>query len=526
MQIIPDNYPQVHQGATYVDLVIQALARWPDRQAIVDVGGLKLTYRELGDRILRFASTLESLELKVGDGLAQLASNRADAFVTMVAALRLGVRYTPLHPMGSLEDQLYILKDADVSLLVVDCPVFAERGRELCSQSSDKVKTVSLGDVDYAENLIDMAEQADTAVAAPLPSSNDIAWLAYTGGTTGKPKGVIHTQNSMAATAIVSEAEWEWPQEIRYLACSPISHAAGFLVVPTLLRGGSVYLLPGFDPDKVIDLVEFEGINTLFLVPTMIYVLLDYPRTSEADLSNLDTLIYASAPMSPTRLQDAIHQFGPVMMQCYGQTESIHLTFMGRADHDVTRQERFLSCGRAPAGNLVAILDENGDPLPQGDIGEVCARGATIMLGYWNQPEATAEVFRNGWLHTGDLGYQDEDGFIYLVDRVKDMIISGGFNVYSKEVEDALVDHPDVAQCAVIGAPDEKWGEKVVAVVKRREDTVTDQELMALVKEKKGAVHAPKQVEFVEEIPLTSLGKVDKNALRGQFWTDQTRMVN
>jgi fatty-acyl-CoA synthase len=330
----------------------------------------------------------------------------------------------------------------------------------------------------------------------------------------------------MAATAIVSLAEWEWPDEVRYLACSPISHAAGFLVAPTLLKGGTVYLLPGFDPEKVLDHIERQCVNTLFLVPTMIYGLLDHPRTAEADLSNLEVLIYASAPMSPARLRDSLHQFGPVMMQCYGQTESIHVTFMRKDEHQLDRQERFLSCGRPPAGIRTTILDANNEPLLQGEIGEVCVRGPTVMHGYWKQPEATRETLRGGWLHTGDLGRMDEDGFIYLVDRAKDMIISGGFNVYSKEVEDALATHPAVAQCAVIGVPDEKWGEKVLAIVRLRDERVTEPELIEYVKEKKGSVQAPKEVIFVDQLPLTSLGKTDKNLLRSGYWSDQTRLVN
>jgi fatty-acyl-CoA synthase len=517
----------LHQGSTYVDLVLQGLGRFPEREAVVDAGGMRLTYAELETRIWRFAAVLRELGLAPGDAIAQLTTNRTDAFVTMVAALASNIRYTPLHPMGSLEDQLYILADAEIDALVVDVPYFADRGDQLRQGASGDLKVLTLGEAEFGSNLVAAAEAVEPLKDPALPGYDDIAWVTYTGGTTGKPKGVVHTQGSMAATALVSLAEWQWSQPVKYLASSPISHAAGFLVVPTLLQGGTVYLIPAFDPDAVLDLVEREGVNTLFLVPTMIYVLMDHPRTESADLSNLESIIYASAPMSPTRLREALHLFGPVMMQCYGQTESIHLTLMRKEEHDVRHLDRLASCGRPPAGMVLAILNEAGEPVERGEIGEVCVRGASVMHGYWKQPETTAETLRGGWLHTGDLGYQDNEGFLFLVDRAKDMIISGGFNVYPKEVEDVLTSHPAVAQSAVIGVPDEKWGEKVAAIVVcRPEARVSAEELISLVKERKGAVQAPKIVEFAENLPITALGKTDKKALRKAYWGERERMVN
>jgi fatty-acyl-CoA synthase len=517
----------LYQGSTYFDLILQGLRRWPDREAIVDASGLSLTYSELERRIWRIARVLRDAGLKPGDGVAQLAANRVDTFATMAAALGNGMRYTPLHPMGSLEDQLFILEDAQISALVVDVPYFAERGTQLKAGAGSQLRLYTLGPSELGEDLPALADEAEPEVLADLPGYDDIAWVTYTGGTTGKPKGVIMTQGSMAAKSLISMAEWQWPREIRYLASSPISHAAGFLLIPTFLNGGRVYLTAGFDPDQVLDLVEKERVNTLFLVPTMIYVLMDHPRTREADLSSIESIIYASAPMSPTRLREAIELFGPVMMQCYGQTECIHLTMMRKEEHRLDRPERLASCGRPPAGVRMVLLDGEGREVPAGEIGEVCIRSEAVMRGYWKRPEQTAETLAGGWLHTGDLAYQDEEGFYYLVDRAKDMIISGGFNVYPKEVEDVLTAHPAVANAAVIGVPDEKWGEKVVAVVVPRAGEKTQAaELIDLVKEKKGAIQAPKQVDFVSSLPQTALGKTDKKALRKQYWGDAERMVN
>jgi fatty-acyl-CoA synthase len=517
----------LYQGDTYFDLILKGLRRWPQRDAIVDAGGVSLTYAELEQRIWRVARCLRDAGLKPGDGVAQLAANRVDTFATMAAVLANGMRYTPLHPMGSLEDQLFILEDAEIKVLVVDVPYFAQRGLELQDGASDQLHVFTLGEAEFGTSLPLLADRAEPEILSDLPGFDDIAWVSYTGGTTGKPKGVIMTHGGMAAKSLISMAEWQWPQEIRYLASSPISHAAGFLLIPTFLNGGKVYLTAGFDPDQVLDLVEKERVNTLFLVPTMIYVLMDHPRSGSADLSSIESIIYASAPMSPTRLEEALQLFGPVMLQCYGQTECIHLTMMRKEEHRTDKPGRLASCGRPPAGVHMALLDEQGQPVAPGEVGEVCIRSAAVMGGYWKRPEATAEALAGGWLHTGDLARQDEEGFYYLVDRAKDMIISGGFNIYPREVEDVLTAHPGVALAAVIGIPDEKWGEKVIAVVVPRKGAVVESgELIELVKTRKGAIQAPKQIDLVDAMPQTALGKTDKKALRQRYWGDRERMVN
>ena len=519
------NNSLLHSCGTYIDLILRSLRRWPDNIALVDKNN-ELSYQQLEQRIMSYAATLATLGLKKGDGLAQLASNRADAFVVMAAALLHGIKYTPLHPLGSLEDQIYILVDADINALVIDVPVFAERGVALAERSEvDHVLT--LGPADFGSDLTELAKGQSSDAILPAAQADDIAWVSYTGGTTGQPKGVMMSHQCMASTALISLGEWQWPENIRYLASSPISHAAGFLLAPTFLTGGTSYLIPGFEPNLFLDMVEKYKVNTVFCVPTMLYVLMDSPRTQEVDTSCLETIIYASAPMSPTRLKEALEMFGPIFYQCYGQTESIHLSTLRKEDHDLSKPERLASCGRPPAGMTMELLDEDGKVVAQGQVGEVCVRGPSVMNGYLNKPIETAEALKGDWLHTGDLAYRDEEGFYYLVDRAKDMIISGGFNVYPKEIEDVLTAHPAVSLAAVIGIPDEKWGEAVMAVVVLKEGAdVEKDELIALVKDKKGAVQAPKKVEFVDQLPLTGLGKLDKKELRAQYWGDQTRMVN
>jgi len=261
----------------------------------------------------------------------------------------------------------------------------------------------------------------------------------------------------------------------------------------------------------------------------MVYVLLDHPGIAQADLSSLELIIYGASPMSPARLVEAMKRFGPVFMQLYGQSEAPNcITALHKHEHDPeNRPERLASCGTPSGSSQVALLDDDGKEVRVGEVGEICVRGPLVMLGYWNKPEETEKAFRHGWLHTGDMARRDTDGFIYIVDRSKDLIITGGFNVFPREVEDVLTRHPAVAAAAVIGVPDEKWGEAVKAVVVLKAgETVAPEALIALVREHKGPVQAPKSVDFVDALPVTGLGKPDKKALRARYWSGQQRAVH
>jgi len=331
-------------------------------------------------------------------------------------------------------------------------------------------------------------------------------------------------------TMVMAElAEWDWPAEVRFLAMTPITHAAGVMIMPVLLRSGTYVMSKGFDADRFLDIVARHRITATFLVPTMIYVLLDHPSLAGADLSSLQLIIYGAAPMSPARLKEGMQVFGPVFMQIYAQSEAPNaLTVLRRIDHDPERfPQRLASCGRPIGNSQVRLLDDQGNEVPTGEVGEICVRGPLVMKGYWNKPEESAKALRHGWLYTGDLARADEDGFLYIVDRSKDMIISGGFNVYPREVEDVLTQHPAVSAAAVIGVPDAKWGEAVKAVVVLRAGaSVTPEELIALVRAHKGEVQAPKSVDFADSLPVTGLGKPDKKALRALYWGGQDRAVH
>ena len=362
--------------------------------------------------------------------------------------------------------------------------------------------------------------------ARDLASADTVATLNYTGGTTGKSKGALrhHRELSYFATGIL--AGFEIPDDPRYLAVGPISHVTGTKVLPVLMKGGTVHMLKGFDPDAVFATIARERINFTLFVPTMIYVLLDHPGMAKADLSSLEYLLYGASAMSPSRLIEGIERIGPVFGQLYGQTECYPVSVLRKAEHDRARPELFESCGVPIAACQVKILGEDDQEAPVGEPGEICVRAPHVMAEYWKRPEQTAETLKNGWLHTGDIARADEQGYLCILDRKKDMVVSGGFNIFPREVEDVLATHPDVAMVAVVGMPHPKWGEAVAAVVVARPGArPTPQSLADLVKARKGSAHAPKHIEFVDSLPMTSLGKVDKKALRAKFWAGQTRMV-
>ena len=289
--------------------------------------------------------------------------------------------------------------------------------------------------------------------------------------------------------------------------------------MPTLLQGGTVLLQDGFDPQRLIDAIEQDRASATFLVPTMVYKLLDHPATRQADWSSLKTLIYGAAPMAPARIRQALDIFGPILLQGYGQTEAPNtILTLSRQDHVDAPLERLASAGKPYPGLIVALLDDADNPVALGELGEICVRGPLVMSGYLDDDEQTEAAFRGGWLHTGDIARQDGQGYFYIVDRKKDMIISGGFNVYPKEIENVLATHPAVAAAAVIGMPDPLWGEAVTAlVVLHPGHPIQADELIALVRREKGSVHAPKRLDFVAELPMTALGKYDKKAMKRQL---------
>lgn len=527
-------------------LMVDALRRHRDRP-IIELGDVTLTGGEVSARISQYVQAFEGLDAGAGVSGALLALNRPEVLFILGAGQTQGFRRVSLHPLGSAADHAYVINDAEITVLVVD-PYFEQRAIELLELCPGLEQVLTIGPVpdDLAaaaeasgRRTADVVAAAADCESAPLEAKllapDHIVSLAYTGGTTGRPKGVIGLAQAMNTMTTIQLSEWEWPTEPRFLMCTPLSHAGAAFFVPVVIKGGTLFVTARFDPAEVLALIEEKRINSIMLVPTMLYALLDHPDSHTRDLSSLETVYYGASAINPVRLKEAIERFGPIFAQYYGQSEApMAITYFAKADHvDADGKpvvDRLTSCGRPAALARAALLDDDGNAVPVGEPGEICVAGPLVSGGYWRLPEQTAQTWRDGWMRTGDIAREDGDGFWYIVDRTKDMIVSGGFNVFPREVEDVVAEHPAIAQVSVIGTPHDKFGEAVTAVVVVREGReLTDDvvaEVQAMVKERKGSVQVPKQVIAVDALPLTGLGKPDKKALRARFWEGHDRSVS
>ena len=509
------------------EMIVNAIERHANRTAFV-CREREISFLEIGQQISRTIQLFKALGLNRGDTVMQLTGNRHEMFVVMAAAFVGGYVSVVPNYSGSLEDHQYMLDDSGATLLIVDA-ARTERASRLKAGARRPLQVWCHDAASGMDRFWDAAARYTPEPLLACDQPDDNIRLIYTGGTTGRPKGVMTLSRALAFASLLHIAEQNLDVDTRLLASSPLSHGAGAMVIPVLFKGGCIVIHEGFDPDRILDAVASGQATMLYLVPTMIYALLDNPRIASLDLSGLKRILYAASPISPSRLKQALDRFGPILHQNYGQTE-VPGTILSLTpeDHVDQRGGRLTSAGRPYPCVSVKLIDDNGKPIPRGGgIGELCVRAPHVTVGYWNKPEATRELLRDGWLHTGDMAYEDEDGYFHIVDRKKDMIISGGFNIYPQEIEHVLTRHDTVSAAAVIGVPDPKWGEAVKAIVVLKEGhTIDSDELIAFVKEKKGSVMAPKSVELVSQLPLTDLGKIDKKALRAPYWRNHEKGVN
>jgi fatty-acyl-CoA synthase len=530
----PDNDLRVgiHNG----HLMVAALKRHRDKP-VMHLGETTLTGGQTAERISQYVQAFESLGAGRGTAGALLALNRPEVLFILGAGQTQGYRRTSLHPLGSLDDHAYVINDAEITTITIDpVPMFVERALGLLERCPKLEKVLTIGPVPDELSHVGFDLNAAAAGFDPQPldavtlDPGHIVSITYTGGTTGKPKGVIGTSRQMNTMTQIQMAEWEWPESPRFLMCTPLSHAGAAFFVPTVLKGGCLYVLAKFDPAEVLRTIEEQRITATMLVPSMLYALMDHPDSATRDLSSLETVYYGASAINPVRLKEAIDRFGPIFAQYYGQSEApMVISYLSKEDHVSGDERRLASCGRPSSFIRTALLDADGNEVPQGKPGEICVAGPLVAGGYWNLPDETDATFRDGWMHTGDVAREDEDGFWYIVDRTKDMIVTGGFNVFPREVEDVIAEHPAVAQVGVIGTPHEKFGEAVTAIVVLRPDAPADEESVArmsaeiqeMVKQRKGSVHAPKEIVVADSLPLTALGKLDKKALRAPYWTGE-----
>jgi fatty-acyl-CoA synthase len=503
-------------SSTYGALVTNALRRRPSGVALIADDGTEMTYPEAYDLFGRIRAVLHSAGVTYKKGFGLLSANRPDAWLTQWAGVANGGRVTPLHPFGSLDDHLFIAKDADVSVIVVDPADHEDRGRALAEALPETV-FLTLGPSDYGQDLLALAAEVEPEFDIVTEvTADDTAMVIYTSGTTGRSKGVILPHRAIVSNHLLQLADWPWPDVPRFLASAPISHATGWFPLGVMWKGGTLIMQRRFDRPQWLKLVAKHKVNMTFCVPSMVYALLDDPQTVQSDLSSLELLVYGGAPMTVPRLIQGMEVFGPIFLQLYGQSESPNVvTTLLPKEHDPAFPERLGSCGRPSTGIELRLLDDEGNEVEQGTVGELCTRGSLVMDGYRGMPEETEKTLKGGWLHSGDLGVADPEGYITLVSRSKDVIITGGFNVYPAEVEAPLLTHPAVEAAAVVGLPDDRWGEAVTAFVVLKAGAKVDiAELKDIVRERKGPICTPKAIYFIDQVPLTDLGKPNKKALR------------
>jgi long-chain acyl-CoA synthetase len=499
-----------------------------------EMGDRKRTWPEFLDRIQRLAGGMRQLGVAPGDRVAMLALNSDRYLEYFFAVPWAGGVFVPVNTRLAGPEIVYWLNDSSSKVLFVD-----DNFLEVTAKFRDKFETVEkyvyVGDgeapsgMDHYESLIADNEAVEDAKRC----YDDLAGLFYTGGTTGVSKGVMLSHTNLVSNAAQMAIGMGYDAQVRYLHAGPMFHLAdGTNTFGLTMVAASHTFIPSFDPVAVMKAIDAYQINTTLLVPTMVNMVVNHPEVDKHDVSTLRHVLYGASPMPEAVIRRAMEVMPKVKFwQAYGQTEASPLmTLMNPDDIDLDgdTKHRLRSCGLAAALHEIKILDEDDNEVPRGTVGQICGRGPNVMQGYWNKPELTEETLRNGWLHTGDGGYMDEEGFVYVVDRVKDMIISGGENVYSAEVESAVQAHPAVAECAVIGVPHEKWGEQVHAIVRMKEgEKVTEQEIIDHCHELIANYKCPRSVSFRDEpLPLSGAGKILKTELRKPFWEGQEKQVH
>jgi acyl-CoA synthetase (AMP-forming)/AMP-acid ligase II len=503
--------------------LIKRGAQYYAKETAVIYKDQKLTFEEVHKNSNRLAHALFQLGLEKGDRVSFLLANSIHSIEIDFAMLKSGLVRVPLNTRLSEEEQFHMITETD-SKAILFTEEFADRVASLREKLSEVYLFCQVDGTPKYAWIIPIYEVmktvTDEEVLVPL-TEEDYATLQYTSGTTGRLKAAIHTQGSWAAMAanILSTLTIEKGDIMMHAA--PLTHASGILVLPHWIRGAANAILPGFHPQEFLQAVETIKPTTLNLVPTMIVMVLSHPDVEKYSFESVRSLIYGASPMPREALKRGLECWGPKFIQYFGQTEApLILTTLSVEDHllaleNSTYYDRLLSCGRPTVTTQIKIVDANKQELPIGEIGEIIVSTNQGMSGYWQEPELTAETIQGKWIYTRDMGYIDEEGYVFLVDRKSDMIISGGFNIYPREVEEVLYQHPAVLEAAVIGVPDEKWVESVKAFIVLKEGYhVTEQELINHCKVHLASYKKPKEIEFIESLPKSAVGKVVRRMLR------------
>lgn len=494
-----------------------------------------ITYKTLREQVDAAASQLGCLGVQVGKRVAVLIPNSIENVVYNLAVSRCGATVVPLNDKLGMKEIEFILRDAEPQVIIMatqkHIASVLSYQQEIGKQTVTVVGVPGFG-IDYPEEFYRMKiEHKKGCDVFPDASLDDVAILSYTGGTTGTPKGVMHSQRGFGVSLMASCMEYPYDDRDKVLFCTPIIHAAGVLLQRSLASGCHVYIMKAFHPQQFMQIVQTERITSTFVVPTIIYRLIDEAKQKSYDVSSLRNINYGSSPISSERLKEAFEIFGPIFRQQYGMTEcSIVIARLTKSDHLFAYEhnlEVLKSCGKPCMLTQIRLVDDKGQDVQPLQPGEIAVKTPSVSIGYYNRPDLTAEAFQDGWFFTGDIGQFDEQGYLHIVERKKDMIISGGFNVYPAEVERIVNQHSKVAMCACIGIPHNDWGEAVCLVAVLREgETCTKEELIEFCKQRTASYMVPKEIIFETSLPLTMVGKIDKKALRKPFWEGAARLVN
>lgn len=488
-----------------IDFFWRAAQRWPERIAI-DAPDERMAYAELARRVRALAAALQAADPQEQSRVAICAHNSADHIVALLAVLASGKTWVPLNPKSTAPEIRRIVDATEPSVLVLD-----ESGTALLGDAPGH--RIHLGGPELAGLIERHTEAPEPRFKQPDQATQAIK---FTGGTTGLPKGVMQPYRAWMANIVNQIQAWGFDEHTRYVVAAPITHGTSTYLLPVLAQGGCHVLLAQGGADAVRQAFRERGGTVCFMPPTLVYMLMALPGSSRSDYPQLRQLIYGGAPMPPEKIRAVRQFFGPVLGTTYGQTEAPQILTVMRPD-DFEDERHWAAVGRTAWFSDVAIMSPSCEILPPGEIGEVVARGDLLMSGYWRLPDKTAETLVDGWLHTGDRGLIDEQGYLFLKDRLRDVVITGGFNVYPVDVENALGQHPAVHECVVFGVPDDKWGESVQAAVQLRPGAgpqPSEAELIAFVRERLGPVQTPKRIHFHASLPRSPVGKVLKTEVR------------
>jgi acyl-CoA synthetase (AMP-forming)/AMP-acid ligase II len=506
-----------------IDFFDRSAEYFADRACVRDERD-SLSYAEVRRRSLKLARRLVEEGLAEEAKVGVLCPNVAAVIPAVLGVIRSGCSWLPVNARNSMADNVSILTNNDCEWLLYhsDHEAMAEYLLAHCPSTRGAICIDGASKLGPA--LDEWVRACDEHAVERGLGRDHVYKLALSGGTTGTPKGVMHT--NLNAQVMISSLLLAFPHAHPpvFLCAAPVTHAAGNLCLWILAAGGTIALMQKADAGLMLKNIEAYGVTTLFAPPTVIYNMLAHTDLQRFDYSSIEYFLYGAAPMSVPKLKHAIATFGLKMAQIYSQAEAtMALTFLRREDHDVIgdpdKEQRLRSAGRPGPLVRIRIVDKNGEELPPGEPGELVVHSDLICKGYYKNPEATAAVMRHGWLMTGDIAYRDDAGFVYLVDRKRDLIITGGFNVYPSEVEQVISELPAVLDVAVVGAPDDKWGESVIAVVALRPDQqISEERVIQHCKTRLGSVKAPKRVEFRSSLPKSPNGKVLKRVVREEFW--------